>query len=148
MTSPSALVVGPGSLARVSQGESDPSLCADSGNSEQTPAGAMPLPSPWRPCPSALETLPNVPSSFSPQSPASGKQSPTKNGSPSKCPRFLKVKNWETDVVLTDTLHLKSTLVSISGGCRLGFTNLSTLHVWGWIILWGGDYPVYPPRGQ
>ncbi|KAK2102711.1 hypothetical protein P7K49_020378 [Saguinus oedipus] len=42
--------------------------------------------------------------------PASGKQSPTKNGSPSKCPRFLKVKNWETDVVLTDTLHLKSTL--------------------------------------
>uniref|UniRef100_A0A452SNX7 Nitric oxide synthase n=1 Tax=Ursus americanus TaxID=9643 RepID=A0A452SNX7_URSAM len=35
---------------------------------------------------------------------------PTKNGSPSKCPRFLKVKNWETDVVLTDTLHLKSTL--------------------------------------
>ncbi|XP_012912025.1 nitric oxide synthase, brain isoform X1 [Mustela putorius furo] len=45
-----------------------------------------------------------------PQPPASGKQSPTKNGSPSKCPRFLKVKNWETDVVLTDTLHLKSTL--------------------------------------
>uniref|UniRef100_A0A2I3GZ17 Nitric oxide synthase n=1 Tax=Nomascus leucogenys TaxID=61853 RepID=A0A2I3GZ17_NOMLE len=44
------------------------------------------------------------------QPPASGKQSPTKNGSPSKCPRFLKVKNWETDVVLTDTLHLKSTL--------------------------------------
>ena len=47
------------------------------------------------------------------QPPASGKQSPTKNGSPSKCPRFLKVKNWETDVVLSDTLHLKSTLVSI-----------------------------------
>ncbi|KAB0406205.1 hypothetical protein E2I00_002502, partial [Balaenoptera physalus] len=42
--------------------------------------------------------------------PASGKQSPIKNGSPSKCPRFLKVKNWETDVVLSDTLHLKSTL--------------------------------------
>ena len=31
----------------------------------------------------------------------------------SQCPRFLKVKNWETDVVLSDTLHLKSTLVSI-----------------------------------
>ncbi|XP_007936474.1 nitric oxide synthase, brain [Orycteropus afer afer] len=48
------------------------------------------------------------------QPPASEKQSPTKNGSPSKCPRFLKVKNWETDVVLTDTLHLKTTLES---GC-------------------------------
>ncbi|KAJ8779343.1 hypothetical protein J1605_012805 [Eschrichtius robustus] len=46
------------------------------------------------------------------QPPASGKQSPIKNGSPSKCPRFLKVKNWETDVVLSDTLHLKSTFGS------------------------------------
>ncbi|XP_052024511.1 nitric oxide synthase, brain [Apodemus sylvaticus] len=52
----------------------------------------------------------NNPYSENEQSPASGKQSPTKNGSPSRCPRFLKVKNWETDVVLTDTLHLKSTL--------------------------------------
>ncbi|XP_047417906.1 nitric oxide synthase, brain isoform X2 [Sciurus carolinensis] len=52
----------------------------------------------------------NNPYSEREQPPASGKQSPTKNGSPSKCPRFLKVKNWETDVVLTDTLHLKSTL--------------------------------------
>ncbi|XP_030873568.1 nitric oxide synthase, brain-like [Leptonychotes weddellii] len=52
----------------------------------------------------------NNPYSEKEQPPASGKQSPTKNGSPSKCPRFLKVKNWETDVVLTDTLHLKSTL--------------------------------------
>ncbi|XP_045152640.1 nitric oxide synthase, brain [Echinops telfairi] len=56
----------------------------------------------------------NNPYSEKEQPPASGKQSPTKNGSPSKCPRFLKVKNWETDVVLTDTLHLKSTLES---GC-------------------------------
>uniref|UniRef100_I3NF66 Nitric oxide synthase n=1 Tax=Ictidomys tridecemlineatus TaxID=43179 RepID=I3NF66_ICTTR len=54
----------------------------------------------------------NNPYSEREQPPASGRQSPTKNGSPSKCPRFLKVKNWETDVVLTDTLHLKSTLVS------------------------------------
>uniref|UniRef100_A0A452G3H3 Nitric oxide synthase n=1 Tax=Capra hircus TaxID=9925 RepID=A0A452G3H3_CAPHI len=52
----------------------------------------------------------NNPHSEKEQPPASGKQSPTKNGSPSKCPRFLKVKNWETDVVLSDTLHLKSTL--------------------------------------
>ncbi|XP_055461929.1 nitric oxide synthase, brain [Psammomys obesus] len=52
----------------------------------------------------------NNPYSEKEQPPASGKQSPTKNGSPSRCPRFLKVKNWETDVVLTDTLHLKSTL--------------------------------------
>uniref|UniRef100_E1BKI3 Nitric oxide synthase 1 n=1 Tax=Bos taurus TaxID=9913 RepID=E1BKI3_BOVIN len=52
----------------------------------------------------------NNPYSEKEQPPASGKQSPTKNGSPSKCPRFLKVKNWETDVVLSDTLHLKSTL--------------------------------------
>uniref|UniRef100_P29475-2 Isoform 2 of Nitric oxide synthase 1 n=1 Tax=Homo sapiens TaxID=9606 RepID=P29475-2 len=52
----------------------------------------------------------NNPYSEKEQPPTSGKQSPTKNGSPSKCPRFLKVKNWETEVVLTDTLHLKSTL--------------------------------------
>ncbi|XP_016046155.1 nitric oxide synthase 1 [Erinaceus europaeus] len=52
----------------------------------------------------------NNPYSEKEQSPASGRQSPPKNGSPSKCPRFLKVRNWETDVVLTDTLHLKSTL--------------------------------------
>eukprot|EP00070_Physeter_catodon_P028978 XP_028335872.1 nitric oxide synthase, brain [Physeter catodon] len=52
----------------------------------------------------------NNPYSEKEQPPASGKQSPIKNGSPSKCPRFLKVKNWETDVVLSDTLHLKSTL--------------------------------------
>ncbi|KAM5310894.1 nitric oxide synthase 1 isoform 2-T4 [Glossophaga mutica] len=56
----------------------------------------------------------NNPYSEKEQSPASGKQSPTKNGSPSKCPRFFKVKNWETDVVLTDTLHLKSTLTGCS----------------------------------
>uniref|UniRef100_A0A8B9VNJ5 Nitric oxide synthase n=1 Tax=Anas zonorhyncha TaxID=75864 RepID=A0A8B9VNJ5_9AVES len=40
--------------------------------------------------------------------PPSGRQSPTKsavNGSPSKCPRFVKIKNWETGAVLHDTLH-------------------------------------------
>lgn len=52
--------------------------------------------------------------SSSPQPLPSGRQSPTKNllnGSPSKCPRFAKVKNWETGSVLHDTLHLKSTMV-------------------------------------
>lgn len=65
------------------------------------------------------------------QPPASGKQSPTKNGSPSRCPRFLKVKNWETDVVLTDTLHLKSTLVSVGN---------NTSQEAGGASVWGGSY--------
>ncbi|XP_061527293.1 nitric oxide synthase, brain isoform X2 [Phycodurus eques] len=42
------------------------------------------------------------------QGQGTGKTSPTKtvhNGSPSKCPRFLKIKNWETRSVLNDTLH-------------------------------------------
>uniref|UniRef100_A0A3B4YGT4 Nitric oxide synthase n=1 Tax=Seriola lalandi dorsalis TaxID=1841481 RepID=A0A3B4YGT4_SERLL len=40
--------------------------------------------------------------------PEQGKTSPTKtlqNGSPSKCPRFIKIKNWETGTVYSDTLH-------------------------------------------
>lgn len=52
------------------------------------------------------------------QLPPSGRQSPTKtavNGSPSKCPRFAKVRNWETGSVLHDTLHLKSAMVSKPG---------------------------------
>ncbi|XP_061459466.1 nitric oxide synthase 1 isoform X2 [Rhineura floridana] len=55
------------------------------------------------------------PSSDKDQVPPSGRQSPTKNlvnGSPSKCPRFAKVRNWETGSVLNDTLHLKSTMVT------------------------------------
>ncbi|XP_014710199.3 nitric oxide synthase 1 isoform X1 [Equus asinus] len=72
----------------------------------------------------------NNPYSEKEQPPASGKQSPTKNGSPSKCPRFLKVKNWETDVVLTDTLHLKSTLET---GCTehicMGSIMLPSQHI-------------------
>ncbi|XP_019609536.1 nitric oxide synthase 1 isoform X2 [Rhinolophus sinicus] len=67
----------------------------------------------------------NNPYSEKEQPPASGKQSPPKNGSPSKCPRFLKVKNWETDVVLTDTLHLKSTLET---GCSEHICMGSIMH--------------------
>ncbi|KAG8456169.1 hypothetical protein GDO86_002096 [Hymenochirus boettgeri] len=40
-----------------------------------------------------------------------GKQSPAKghvNESPSKCPRYLKVRNWETNTTLHDTLHDKA----------------------------------------
>lgn len=51
---------------------------------------------------------------YSLQSPAQGKASPTKtlqNGSPSKCPRFLKIKNWETGTIYNDTLHHSSSKV-------------------------------------
>ncbi|XP_069475308.1 nitric oxide synthase 1 [Ambystoma mexicanum] len=44
---------------------------------------------------------------------SSGRHSPTKslvNGSPSKCPRFLKVRNWDSGAVLNDTLHMKSAM--------------------------------------
>uniref|UniRef100_A0A669PX34 Nitric oxide synthase n=1 Tax=Phasianus colchicus TaxID=9054 RepID=A0A669PX34_PHACC len=34
------------------------------------------------------------------------------NGSPSKCPRFVKIKNWETGSVLHDTLHLKTAMTT------------------------------------
>ncbi|KAM9118521.1 nitric oxide synthase 1 isoform 1-T1 [Pangshura tecta] len=57
----------------------------------------------------------NNPYSEKEQPPSSGRQSPTKNlvnGSPSKCPRFTKVKNWETGSVLHDTLHLKTAMAS------------------------------------
>ncbi|XP_067861791.1 nitric oxide synthase, brain [Heptranchias perlo] len=56
--------------------------------------------------------LPTVlPNPYSEQIISSGEVSPTKslsNGSPSKCPRFIKIKNWETGVILSDTLHLNS----------------------------------------
>ncbi|KAG7480914.1 hypothetical protein MATL_G00061310 [Megalops atlanticus] len=42
--------------------------------------------------------------------------SPTKNlqnGSPTKCPRFMKIKNWESGTVYNDTLHLNSSKVPI-----------------------------------
>ncbi|XP_075754273.1 nitric oxide synthase 1 isoform X1 [Pelodiscus sinensis] len=57
----------------------------------------------------------NNPYSEKEQPPSSGRQSPTKslvNGSPSKCPRFAKVKNWETGSVLHDTLHLQTAMAS------------------------------------
>ncbi|KAK5618595.1 Nitric oxide synthase, brain [Crenichthys baileyi] len=42
------------------------------------------------------------------KSTAQGRSSPIKsvqNGSPSKCPRFIKIKNWETGTVYNDVLH-------------------------------------------
>ncbi|NXG14258.1 NOS1 protein, partial [Grallaria varia] len=57
----------------------------------------------------------NNPYSEAEQPPPSGRQSPTKstaNGSPSKCPRFVKIKNWETGSVLHDTLHLKTAMTT------------------------------------
>ncbi|KAA8592537.1 hypothetical protein FQN60_017992 [Etheostoma spectabile] len=48
--------------------------------------------------------------------PAQGRTSPTKslqNGSPSKCPRFIKIKNWETGTVYSDTLHHSSSKMPI-----------------------------------
>nr|XP_047919681.1 nitric oxide synthase, brain isoform X2 [Anser cygnoides] len=57
----------------------------------------------------------NNPYSEAEQPPPSGRQSPTKstvNGSPSKCPRFVKIKNWETGAVLHDTLHLKTAMAT------------------------------------
>nr|XP_020453884.1 nitric oxide synthase, brain [Monopterus albus] len=47
---------------------------------------------------------------------AKGRTSPTKmvqNGSPSKCPRFIKIKNWETGTVYSDTLHHNSSKMPI-----------------------------------
>lgn len=48
------------------------------------------------------------------QPPAEGRTSPIKslqNGSPSKCPRFIKIKNWETGTIYSDTLHHSSSKV-------------------------------------
>ncbi|XP_072288550.1 nitric oxide synthase 1 [Eucyclogobius newberryi] len=53
------------------------------------------------------EALENMPVEHR-SDPDKGKMSPTKsqqNGSPSKCPRFMKVKNWETGAVYNDVLH-------------------------------------------
>ncbi|XP_038619697.1 LOW QUALITY PROTEIN: nitric oxide synthase, brain [Tachyglossus aculeatus] len=64
------------------------------------------------------------------QPPASGRKSPTRNGSPTKCPRFLKVRNWETDLTLSDTLHLKSTAaMPCSEQICLGSIMLPSPHV-------------------
>uniref|UniRef100_A0A3Q0SYZ0 Nitric oxide synthase n=1 Tax=Amphilophus citrinellus TaxID=61819 RepID=A0A3Q0SYZ0_AMPCI len=50
------------------------------------------------------------------KSPTEGRTSPIKslqNGSPSKCPRFIKIKNWETGTVYSDTLHHSSSKMPI-----------------------------------
>ncbi|XP_061788417.1 nitric oxide synthase 1-like isoform X2 [Nerophis lumbriciformis] len=64
------------------------------------------------------------------QSPTMGKTSPTKslqNGSPSKCPRFIKIKNWETTTVYNDTLHHSSTKICNENVC-LGSVMMPNLH--------------------
>ncbi|XP_015221897.2 nitric oxide synthase 1 isoform X1 [Lepisosteus oculatus] len=50
------------------------------------------------------------------QPPSQGRISPTKtlpNGSPSKCPRFMKIRNLESGNVLNDTLHFTSSKTPI-----------------------------------
>uniref|UniRef100_A0A4W3HV41 Nitric oxide synthase n=1 Tax=Callorhinchus milii TaxID=7868 RepID=A0A4W3HV41_CALMI len=52
-----------------------------------------------------------LPNPCSEQAVSPGAMSPGKtslNGSPSKCPRFTKIKNWEMGTVLHDTLHQES----------------------------------------
>ncbi|XP_061880300.1 nitric oxide synthase, brain [Entelurus aequoreus] len=64
------------------------------------------------------------------QSSTMGKTSPTKslqNGSPSKCPRFIKIKNWETTTVYNDTLHHSSTKICNENVC-LGSVMMPNLH--------------------
>uniref|UniRef100_A0A674ILK7 Nitric oxide synthase n=1 Tax=Terrapene triunguis TaxID=2587831 RepID=A0A674ILK7_9SAUR len=73
----------------------------------------------------------NNPYSEKEQPPPSGRQSPTKNlvnGSPSKCPRFAKVKNWETGSVLHDTLHLKTASACTEQIC-MGSIMTPTQHI-------------------
>ncbi|XP_035386188.1 nitric oxide synthase, brain [Electrophorus electricus] len=64
----------------------------------------------------SMPTVLNNPYSQSDKSPPQDKGSPTKtlqNGSPTKCPKYMKVKNWETGVVYNDTLHLNADKVPI-----------------------------------
>nr|XP_057925584.1 nitric oxide synthase, brain isoform X2 [Doryrhamphus excisus] len=67
------------------------------------------------------------------QSPATGRTSPTKslqNGSPSKCPRFIKIKNWETGTIYNDTLHHGSAkLPSCNENVCLGSMMMPNLQV-------------------
>ncbi|XP_053726620.1 nitric oxide synthase, brain [Synchiropus splendidus] len=63
-----------------------------------------------------LENMPVVLHSIDSDEMADGRTSPTKtlqNGSPSKCPRFIKIKNWESGTVYSDTLHHSSSKVPI-----------------------------------
>uniref|UniRef100_A0A665TIZ0 Nitric oxide synthase n=1 Tax=Echeneis naucrates TaxID=173247 RepID=A0A665TIZ0_ECHNA len=59
-----------------------------------------------------LENMPVLNNTDTDKPPEQGRTSPTKatqNGSPSKCPRFMKIKNWETGTIYSDTLHHSST---------------------------------------
>lgn len=63
-----------------------------------------------------MPTALNNPSSDTQMPPAQGRVSPNKtlqNGSPTKCPRFMKVKNWETGTVYTDSLYHSASKVPI-----------------------------------
>ncbi|XP_016362919.1 nitric oxide synthase 1 [Sinocyclocheilus anshuiensis] len=63
-----------------------------------------------------MPTVLNNPYSETDKPQSHGRVSPTKtvqNGSPTKCPRFMKVKNWETGALYNDTLHLSSSEVPI-----------------------------------
>uniref|UniRef100_A0A673HC33 Nitric oxide synthase n=1 Tax=Sinocyclocheilus rhinocerous TaxID=307959 RepID=A0A673HC33_9TELE len=70
-----------------------------------------------------MPTVLNNPYSETDKPQSHGRVSPTKtvqNGSPTKCPRFMKVKNWETGALYNDTLHLSSSevcLMLILGRC-------------------------------
>ncbi|XP_062874328.1 nitric oxide synthase, brain [Trichomycterus rosablanca] len=58
-----------------------------------------------------MPTVLNNPYSENVKPPSQGRMSPTKtlqNGSPTKCPRFMKIKNWESGAVYNDTLHQSS----------------------------------------
>lgn len=74
--------------------------------------------------------------SFQPS--AQGRTSPVKslqNGSPSKCPRFLKIKNWETGTIYSDILHHSSSKVRQFKTCPIKsllhqlLNNLSLRHL-------------------
>ncbi|CAN9512952.1 unnamed protein product [Ophioblennius macclurei] len=64
--------------------------------------------------------------------PAQGRTSPVKslqNGSPSKCPRFIKIKNWETGTVYSDTLHHSSSKMPLcSENVCIGSVMMPTQH--------------------
>uniref|UniRef100_A0A8D3AKA8 Nitric oxide synthase 1 n=1 Tax=Scophthalmus maximus TaxID=52904 RepID=A0A8D3AKA8_SCOMX len=65
--------------------------------------------------------------------PEQDRASPTKslmNGSPSKCPRFIKIKNWETGTVYSDTLHHgTSKCVSVSAVTKRQMCTVFALEV-------------------
>uniref|UniRef100_A0A8C7ZIW6 Nitric oxide synthase n=1 Tax=Oryzias sinensis TaxID=183150 RepID=A0A8C7ZIW6_9TELE len=66
--------------------------------------------------------------------PAQGRTSPTKsmqNGSPSKCPRYIKIKNWETGTLYSDVLHHhnSSKMPSCGEDVCFGSVMMPTQHV-------------------